>query len=102
MTNNEPTGAKTLSPPPEVVDVHCRIGPGRPGEDRPAETVLQEMDASGVRQAWICPMDPFAAVRNAQGNSMIAQRVQAHAGRFIGCAVANPWYGNDALAELVR
>jgi len=83
--------------PPEVIDVHCRIG-----DDRTVEAALREMDSAGVSQAWVCPKDVYAAVRNVEGNSQTAQLVRAYAGRFVGCAVANPWYGKDALVELER
>jgi hypothetical protein len=60
------------------------------------------MDAAGVAQAWVCPMDAFAAVRNTEGNSFIAGLARAYPARLVGCAVANPWYGRDAVRELER
>jgi hypothetical protein len=85
-----------------LIDVHSRIGPDDRGMARPIEQALQEMEACGIRRAWVCPMDRYVAVRNREGNDLIAAAVASHPNRFIGCAVANPWYGQKALEELDR
>jgi len=82
------------------VDIHCRIGEGRIEETRPVDAALREMDDAGVDKAWICPTDAYVAVRNREGNDFIANVLSEHPDRFVGCAVSNPWYGDDALTEL--
>ena len=86
----------------EIIDVHAGIGEGRPEESRSVETALREMDEAGVAQAWIYPPEGCVAVRNREGNDFIASAVRQYPGRFIGCAVANPWHGAAAVEELRR
>jgi uncharacterized protein len=85
-----------------MIDVYSRIGPGRPHEARPVDDALREMDQSGITAAWIHPADAYAAVRNREGNELITAAVRAHSDRFVGCAVANPWFGHGAVDELRR
>jgi uncharacterized protein len=85
-----------------IIDAHARVGAGREGDSRPLEVALAEMDAQGVACAWVAPPDDCVAVRNRAGNELLAHIVRAHPGRFIGCAVANPWYAESAVAELQR
>ena len=82
------------------IDTHSRLGPGRAHERRSIEETLTEMDDLGIWQTWICPTDAFAAVRNSEGNRFIAGAVRAHPERFVGCAVANPWFEEEAIATL--
>jgi predicted TIM-barrel fold metal-dependent hydrolase len=84
------------------IDTHQRVGPGRRYEARDLAAALGEMDAGGVEVAWICPTERFMAVLNRDGNDFIRRAIRAHPNRFIGCAVANPWYGEAAVAELER
>lgn len=84
------------------IDVHCRVGAGRPEESRSVDAALREMDAASMEWAWICPTDSHVAVRNGAGNDFIAQTAAAHPDRFVGCAVANPWFGDEATMELYR
>ncbi|MFA5865055.1 MAG: amidohydrolase family protein [Phycisphaerae bacterium] len=86
----------------KYIDVHSRLGPGRPHETRPVDQALREMDAAGFERAWVCPTEAFTAVDNRQGNDFIAQALALHPDRFIGCAVSNPWYGKTAVTELRR
>lgn len=85
----------------QIIDIHSRVGQGRE-ESRSIDDALREMDAAGIARAWICPPDAAIAVRNREGNDLIAAAVAAHPDRFIGCAVANPWHGPNALDELRR
>jgi uncharacterized protein len=82
------------------IDVHSRVGEGRPFESRTVDDALREMDETGIEQAWICPTDVYTAVLNSEGNNFIAKTVASHSNRFVGCAVANPWFGKKALIEL--
>ena len=84
------------------VDVHCRVGPGRPHESRPVDQALREMDRAGIERAWICPTEAYVAVGNREGNDFIAATVRAHPDRFVGCATANPWYQARAVEEVRR
>lgn len=85
-----------------VVDVCSRIGVGRLEETRLPETALNEMDAAGVSVSWVAPTDASVAVDNSQGNDYVAGVVREHPDRFVGCAVANPWYGDRSVQELQR
>jgi len=85
-----------------IIDVNSRVGPGRPHEARPLDLALREMDQSGIESAWIHPSDAFMAVLNREGNALIRDAVRAQPDRFVGCAVANPWFGQDAADELRR
>ena len=84
-----------------IVDAHVHLGHGR--EKRlSADQLLAEMDQHGVARAVICPMDEEIILRNRAGNDRILAAVQAHPDRFVGFAVANPWYGQEAIEELRR
>ena len=84
-----------------IVDAHVHLGHGR--EKRlSADQLLAEMDQHGVARAVICPMDEEIILRNRAGNDRILAAVQAHPHRFVGFAVANPWYGQEAVEELRR
>ncbi len=85
-----------------VIDIFSRIGAGRPEETRPPAQAVSEMDTAGVSLSAVYPPDAFVAVRNREGNDLVARASAAFPGRFAGYAVANPWYGTDAVAELHR
>lgn len=84
------------------VDVYATVGEGRPEETRPVDVALREMDAGGVEIAWIRPPDAYVAVRNREGNDFVTKTVAENPNRFVGCAVANPWFGEKAIEELGR
>ena len=86
----------------EVIDAYSRVGAGRPEESRRPEDALREMDAAGIAVSWIAPTDAFVAVDNREGNEFMAGLVAAHPDRFVGCAVANPWFGDRAVENLRR
>jgi predicted TIM-barrel fold metal-dependent hydrolase len=86
----------------DVIDACSRVGNGRLEESRRPEDALREMDAGGVAVSWIAPTDSFFAVDNREGNDFVAGLVRAHPDRFVGCAVANPWFGDRAVEELRR
>ncbi len=64
--------------------------------------LLGELDRNGVERAVIGPDRNFAAVENRAGNGYIAAAVRRHPDRFIGFAVASPWYAKKAVDELER
>ena len=91
-----------VAPMDRVVDVHSRVGVGRGFETRRPDQALSEMRRFGVAVSWICPPDACAAVRNHEGNDYVAGVVADNRDAFVGCAVANPWYGDEAVEELGR
>ena len=60
------------------------------------------MDSAGIAVSWVAPTDSFVAVDNRAGNEIMAGLAEAHPDRFVGCAVANPWFGDRAVEELRR
>lgn len=83
-----------------LLDAHVRPPAGHP--EHVAAELLAAMDAAGIGAALVSPAEAEIAVRNRAGN----ERVLAVAGespeRLLAYAVANPWYGADAAAELDR
>jgi uncharacterized protein len=84
-----------------VIDAHAHIGE-TPYVHRTEDDLLREMDAAGVDRAVICPLGAHLAVRNREGNDLMAGAVRRHPDRFTGFLSVNPWWGPDALAELDR
>lgn len=84
-----------------IIDLHAHVGEGMYRSLAPEE-LLRRMDRWGVERAVLCPMDEHIAVRNREGNDLVAAAVRAHPDRFSGFAVANPWYGTEAVEELER
>jgi predicted TIM-barrel fold metal-dependent hydrolase len=84
-----------------IIDAHAHVGQGRYKSLQPDE-LLRRMDTNGVDRAVICPVEEQIILRNREGNDYIVSQVEHHPDRFIGFAVANPWYGEVAVAELER
>ncbi|NLE76277.1 MAG: amidohydrolase [Chloroflexi bacterium] len=82
-----------------VVDGHCHIGHGVE-KQQTVDELLREMDRWGVDRAVICPVEEQIILHNREGNQLMLDAVQAHPDRFVGFAVANPWYGAQAVEEL--
>jgi predicted TIM-barrel fold metal-dependent hydrolase len=80
----------------KVIDGNCTLEKGK------VKALLGKMDQHGIDRAVIGPDKKFFAVENKTGNNYIAAAVRAHPDRFIGFAVASPWYGKKAIAELER
>ena len=74
-------------------DVYCNQTP---------EMLLAEMDRNGVSRTFIAPSEKYTTVYNREGNEMIAEACRRWPDRFVGYAVANPWYGDKAVEELKR
>ena len=84
-----------------IVDAHCHIS--EEGAKRQSlEELLREMDRLDVAKAVLSPGDREIAVLNDAGNRRIAEAVASHPERLAGMAVANPWFGDEALAVLTR
>ena len=84
-----------------IIDAHCHVGHGRL-KDQSAEELVREMDEAGVELAIICPVDEQIVIDNREGNDAMVAACHAHPDRLRGLAVANPWYGERAEAELER
>ncbi len=82
-----------------IIDAHAHIGHGRFKSLGP-EDLLRQMDENGVDQALVCPVEEQIVIRNHEGNQFILSEVRRHPTRFIGFAVANPWFEADAVNEL--
>ncbi len=80
----------------KVIDSNCTLEKGR------TKRLLLAMDRNGVERAVIGPAKNFVAVDNRPGNAYVARAVGENPGRFIGFAVATPWAGKRAIAELER
>lgn len=78
-----------------IVDGHIVVA-----HDMTAADVLRTMDACGVDIALMSPADDEVAVRNADGNRRMTSIAAAAPDRLLAYAVANPWFGSDAVREL--
>jgi predicted TIM-barrel fold metal-dependent hydrolase len=58
------------------------------------------MDANGVDRTVLCPVEEQIVAHNHEGNCFILEQVRQHPTRFVGFAVANPWFGEQAVHEL--
>ena len=65
-----------------------------------ADDWKRRMDSCGITHAVIAPSEAYVAVFNNDGNQHIAEIVKKDPDRFSGLAVANPWYGEEALQTL--
>lgn len=83
------------------IDAHVFIGEGKHLQ-LSVDELLRQMDDADVDLAIISPVDHYIAVHNRDGNNLIIKSVRAHPDRLIGRAVANPWYGEEAVIELER
>jgi predicted TIM-barrel fold metal-dependent hydrolase len=80
----------------KIVDCNSTLDKGG------VKALLAEMDRNEVERTVIGPARNFVAVENRAGNSYIAAAARRHPGRFVGFAVASPWYGKKAVTELER
>lgn len=84
-----------------IIDSHCHVGQ-TPYVAQPVETLLSEMDDSGVEKAIICAMGSHLVIDNEDGNDYISGIVKKYPDKFLGLASVNPWYGKKAVQELNR
>lgn len=85
----------------EVVDAHVRIGASREAELTTTK-LLSTMDELGIDRALIAPSEADIAYHNESGNDATTSAAEQSGGRLQAYAVANPWRGEQALAELRR
>jgi predicted TIM-barrel fold metal-dependent hydrolase len=84
-----------------IIDAHVHLGHSRE-KSLEADQLLLQMDQHGVERAVVCPVDQEIILHNRSGNDRILAAVRGHPHRLAGFAVANPWYGEEAVAELRR
>ena len=60
------------------------------------------MDDNGIEKALIAPVDEYVVAYNDEGNQMVQAACAAYPDRFIGYAVANPWFGEKAVVSLKK
>jgi predicted TIM-barrel fold metal-dependent hydrolase len=84
-----------------IVDAHCTIGDGR-NVSMSADELVRQLDELDVEAAIVGPPDRCLAVYNREGNELVRDACARHAGRLIGFATVNPWYGDAAVDELRR
>jgi len=84
-----------------LIDAHCHVGEGVHYQLMPEE-LLQQMDELGIDRAVLVPADRHIAVDNSEGNDFVLGAVERWPDRFLGFAVANPWFGERAVSELRR
>lgn len=84
-----------------IIDAHVRIGQQRECRLEVAE-LLSIMDEHGIHQTMIAPSEAQIAYANRAGNEATAAAAKSSGGRLIPYAVANPWAGAEAVAELDR
>lgn len=84
-----------------IIDSHCHVGSGL-RKRITAEELLRQMDLHDVERAVVCTVDQFVAVRNQEGNDQVLAAVARRPDRFWGLAAVNPWFQEDAVAELAR
>jgi len=84
-----------------IIDAHAHVGHGR-YKSLSGEELLRQMDNNNIDRAIICPVEEYITVFNHQGNDEIIALVNRFPNRFTGFAVANPWFGQEAVNELER
>ncbi|SDS31743.1 amidohydrolase family protein [Jiangella sp. DSM 45060] len=84
-----------------IIDAHVRLGPGR-SASLDVAGLTATMDRLGIDRALVAPGEYATAWDNRAGNDLTTAAAAASDGRLVAYAVANPWAGADAVAELAR
>jgi hypothetical protein len=87
----------------ERVDGYCTVG--REGEEEPSpESLLEQMDRTGVARAVIAPSEACFAWANEAGNELVLSAARRQPDRFIPAVTVNPWRPDAAAlaAEYLR
>ncbi|RIQ17871.1 amidohydrolase family protein [Jiangella rhizosphaerae] len=84
-----------------IVDAHVRVGHGREAS-LTVPDLLDRMDRLGIDVACVAPDEAAIAYENRRGNATTTAAAAASRGRLVAYAVANPWRGGEAVAELER
>lgn len=83
------------------IDGLANLGAGRCKQQELGE-ILRNMQMSGIDKSMLCPVEEYVTVYNRAGNELIAAACREHPDRFYGYAVANPWYGEEAVQTLTE
>ena len=83
------------------IDAHVNLGNGR-YKKQDVTTILKEMDVNRVDRCVLCPVEEYLTVYNREGNRMLAETCRKYPDKFYGFAVANPWYGEQAVEILTE
>lgn len=83
------------------IDGHVNLGKGR-YKNQDAETILRNMEENQIDQSVLCPVEEYLTVYNREGNQMIKEACRQYPEQFYGFAVANPWYGEEAVRLLTQ
>jgi len=84
-----------------IVDAHAHVGHGRYKSLDPQD-LLGQIDANQIDRTILCPVEEQIVLHNREGNDYLLAQVRRFPTRFLGFAVANPWHGPAAVAELER
>jgi uncharacterized protein len=84
-----------------IIDGHVRVGPSREAA-LDADGLLATMDELGIERTLVCPGEAEIAYANRAGNDRVLALARAQPERLAAYAVATPWAGDEALAELRR
>ncbi len=83
----------------KIIDVHCHIGiDQRFLLSASEEEVLDAMNRYGIAKAFISAISSLLYDFKA-GNRHVGRVVSRHPDRFVGLAIINPLYGEEALEE---
>ena len=82
-----------------ILDAHVRLGRGREVE-LGVDPLLATMDELGIDRALVAPDERCIAYHNREGNAAVTNAARTSRGRLLAYAVASPWRGADAVAEL--
>lgn len=83
------------------IDAHVNMGNGI-YKKQDVATILKEMEKNNVDQCVLCPVEEYLTVYNREGNRMMIEACREHPDKFYGFAVANPWYGEQAVEILTE
>jgi uncharacterized protein len=84
-----------------IIDGFCVVGNSNRDCISPDE-LMQSMNESNIDKCILFPQDSWTAVYNAEGNDFVDNAFNKNPERFYRFAVANPWYGKQAVYELRR
>lgn len=80
------------------IDAYTIVGEVSEGGLCP-EDLIKQMEAANVDKCVIAPVERCLAVANREGNEYVMAAAKKHPNKFIPTCTANPWYGDDAIAE---
>jgi uncharacterized protein len=83
-----------------IIDSAVRIE--STNDETEIQALLDRMDQHGIERSVVAPGDAQVAVDNAAGNARMAELATRYPKRLLGLAVANPWYGSQAVRTLER